>query len=104
MHRRTKIEEVLIFCPPPADPLQELRSFGGEGSGQVGFELKLRRAEYPEAFGDLMAQELPRMGESLQGGFLLFHRALKGQMDMGVPVIRREIHVADGDAADTGVR
>ena len=93
----------LLFGASPADPLQELRGLGGESSGQVGFELKLRGAEHPKAFRDLMAQELPRVRERLKGGLLLFHRAFQRQVNMGMSVIRGEIYMTDGDAPDAGV-
>lgn len=96
--------ELLLFGPSAANSLQELRSLGSQSSGQVGFKLKFRSAEHAEAFGDLVAQELPCVRQGVQSGLLLFFGAFEGQVNMGVTMVRGKIHVADRDGADAGVR
>jgi len=80
-----------------------LGGLGGELGRQVSLELKFRSAEHAKTFGELVAEELPGMGESFQGRLLLFDAAFQGQMDVGVTVIGGKMDLRDAHSADAGI-
>ncbi len=94
---------MLFSGTPPADTLEQLGGLGGEIGRQVGLKLKLRSAEHAQPFGNLMAQELASVSESLQRRFLFFHRPFECQVDMRVAVIGRKMDLRNGHVADAGV-
>ena len=65
----------LFFRPSAPDPFEDLRGFGGELGGKVGFEVQVGSAEHLEALCELMAQKLPRVNNCIKCGGLFFRRS-----------------------------